>query len=165
MPRKSTKQEQYDIVTEPQDDEEEPPAESNGRQKTLRSKVDKKATVKRPQAPVRKAAEPEPEPVEVNVAEVSDMTESGSESEEPLPPKRGKAKPKPKPKQLPAPKTRQPSLWMAVLKENGFMVKGGEFKPTPKKGSPEYEKVRKIFDERKAALSASNKADAVEKKE
>ena len=46
-----------------------------------------------------------------------------------------------------------PSLWLTVLKENGFMCKGGSFKPTPKKGTPEYEAVRKIFDERKAAAA------------
>lgn len=49
---------------------------------------------------------------------------------------------------------REPSLWLSVLKENGFMLKGGSFKPTPKKGSAEYIAVRKIFDERKAALAA-----------
>jgi hypothetical protein len=42
-------------------------------------------------------------------------------------------------------------LWLTVLKENGFMVTGS-FKPTPKKGSDDYNRVRKIFDERKSIM-------------
>lgn len=44
---------------------------------------------------------------------------------------------------------RAPSLWMQCLQEHGYMVKGGSFKPTPKKGSPEYTKIRAVFDQRK----------------
>lgn len=67
------------------------------------------------------------------------------EEPEPAPRKRGVAKAKGK---------KEPSLWLTVLKENGFMCKGGEFKPTPKKGTDDYKKVRAIFDERKAALES-----------
>lgn len=47
----------------------------------------------------------------------------------------------------------KPSLWMQTLQKHGFMVKGGAFKPCPKKGSPEYEAVRKDFDEQKQSAA------------
>lgn len=87
----------------------------------------------------KKQVEVEAEPED---REVEDESE---EKAEPAP--RGR----PKVTKKAAPKA--PSLWLTVLKENGFMCKGGAFKPTPKKGTPDYEAVRKIFDERKAAAS------------
>ncbi len=85
--------------------------------------------------PVEAEAEPQEREVE----------DESEEKAEPAPRGRPKATKKAAPK--------APSLWLTVLKENGFMCKGGAFKPTPKKGTPDYEAVRKIFDERKAAAS------------
>lgn len=110
-----------------------------------------KVIVKKPAKQAAKRApkkiEPlvEQEPEDNSGTEYEDVTDSDFEQEVKAPPKRATKK-EAKPK-----KTRGPSLWMTVLKENGFMVKGGEFKPTPKKGSADYEKVKKIFDERKEA--------------
>ena len=79
-----------------------------------------------------------------------ESTETDHEREAPVVIKAKKGRPA---KKNAAP--RAPSLWLTVLKENGFMVKGS-FKPTPKKGSDDYNRVRKLFDERKAALSADS---------
>ena len=36
--------------------------------------------------------------------------------------------------------------WFAACKEAGYMKKGADFKPSPKKGSSEYQRIRKIMD-------------------
>lgn len=61
-----------------------------------------------------------------------------------------KPKRKVKPKDIKEDKPRVPSLWLTCLRQCGYMNKGsGEFKPNPKKGTAEYDKVKKIFDEMK----------------
>ncbi|MGV8131491.1 MAG: hypothetical protein ACP5N7_05330 [Candidatus Pacearchaeota archaeon] len=46
-------------------------------------------------------------------------------------------------------------LWITTLKENGYLLKGSEFKAPPKKDTPEYKKIREIFDEKKIQLAKS----------
>ena len=48
-------------------------------------------------------------------------------------------------------KKRGPSLWMTILKENGYFLKGAEFKAQPKKDTPEYKRLKQLLEERKAA--------------
>ncbi len=97
--------------------------------------------VKPKRAALKKAVAKQPEPVELSNSE----SESAGEEEE-APKARGRPK---------APKEpRAPSLWLTCLREHGYMMKGAGFKPTPKKGTPEYEAVRKTFDARKAEAKA-----------
>lgn len=38
------------------------------------------------------------------------------------------------------------SLWVQALKQHGYMQKGENFRPLPKKGTPEYKRVKKTLD-------------------
>ena len=40
--------------------------------------------------------------------------------------------------------------WRQACVKHGYMVKGGAFKPVPKKGTAEYKKIRATFDEIKS---------------
>lgn len=40
----------------------------------------------------------------------------------------------------------KPSAWIKALKAEGYMKPGADFKPVPKKGTPEYEKVRRRME-------------------
>ena len=93
------------------------------------SKAKPKASRKKPTA----VLPPEPE-----------ETESSDESEE-QPAAKARGRPKAEKK------VREPSLWLECLRAHGYMLKGAGFKPTPKKGSSEYEAVKKDFDAKKAA--------------
>lgn len=123
MPRKSTK-----IVQEPAEhsaSDEEP--------EIAPEPIMKKKPSKRVNGKAVKQATPPPSPVTDD--EDQDMPEK--------PPKLTRSKKEKKPL----------SLWMTTLQEHGYMCKGATFKPTPKKGSPEYIAVRAAFDAKKAALS------------
>ena len=101
--------------------------------------------------------EVEPETTSENEAEATDpadtFPEPESEEETPHVPLNWKpARGRPTGKKTAEPK--EPSLWLVTLREHGFMIKGGAFKPTPKKGSDDYNAVRAAFDAKKAALSA-----------
>ena len=92
--------------------------------------------VKKPRRPRKKAIKQVEEPETIEVKENN------------APTKRGRGRPK-KPERIPNPKYKNTGnskilLWNKILKENGHLVGGA--KRMPKKGSPEYEAVRKIYD-------------------
>ena len=100
--------------------------------------TDEIAQAKKPKTPTKKAVKIQPEPEFIN--EVKEDTP---------PTKRGRGRPK-KPVRIPNPKYKNTSnskilLWNKIIKEQGHM-KGGSNR-MPKKGSPEYLAVRKIYDE------------------
>lgn len=97
--------------------------------------------VKPKRAAKKKVVIQQPEPVELSNSE----DESAGEEEE-APKARGRPRAPKEPK--------APTLWLTCLREHGYMLKGAGFKPTPKKGTPEYEAVRKTFDARKAEAKA-----------
>lgn len=99
--------------------------------------IKKKPLRREPAKPKIVVPEPEPE-VESDVSAESEQEE---EVEQPKQPVKSKVKKEKKPL----------SLWMQTLQANGYMCKGGAFKPTPKKGTPEYATVRAAFDAAKAA--------------
>lgn len=127
MSRKAKISEPIDEVNEvEQDQEDDYPVEYVA--PVVKSKAKPKKRVQKVvQKPAEVEAEVENEPEESEIADI------------PVAP-RAAAKPK-----------RPLSLWMRTLQENGYMCKGAAFKPTPKKGSPEYEKVRAAFDAKKNA--------------
>lgn len=101
--------------------------------------------------PVKRGAKaiPVPEPVPVEPEEAYSSSESEEETApEPTPAPKGKVKVKVKAE------PKKPSLWMQTLQKHGFMVKGGAFKPTPKKGSDDYITVRAAFDAEKMKIAA-----------
>lgn len=107
--------------------------------------IQKKKPVLKRQPTIKPKKQPEPEPEPEREVSDSELYSSESEGEEPVKaPVKSRVKKEKKPL----------SLWMQTLQENGFMCKGGQFKPTPKKGTPEYIAVRAAFDAKKAALSS-----------
>ena len=99
--------------------------------------TDEIAQAKKPKNPTKKAVKIQPEPEFIEVKEDTPPT------------KRGRGRPK-KPVRIPNPKYKNTSnskilLWNKIIKEQGHM-KGGSNR-MPKKGSPEYLAVRKIYDE------------------
>ncbi len=103
------------------------------------------------------------EPIAVKYEEVSDHSSSEEETSEPnenkqveqvpepVEEKKTKSKPRKKAeKKEPSDKPKKITLWTQTCKECGYMVKGG--KRQPKKGTPEYEELRKRYDEKKTEV-------------
>lgn len=134
MPRaKTSTSKKVNMIQEPlveSDEEYEPESAPAPKPKPVKRVLGK--TAKK----VPKPATPPPSPVaEPEAAEDADYPE---EDEAPAPARKAKKEKRPL------------SLWMQTLQEHGYMTRGSAFKPTPKKGSPEYVAVRAAFDAKKA---------------
>jgi hypothetical protein len=51
-----------------------------------------------------------------------------------------------KKKHVMAEKNNKLALWRQALRDEGFMIKGDKFKKAPKKGTKDYEKVKRRYD-------------------
>lgn len=123
-------------------DESESEAEE---QPAPKPKTVRKPRVARVAAIKKQPAKPKARPKKIEVLD-EQSAEEDDQPKEPAIPRGRPAKVK---------KPRAKSLWMTVLQENGFLVKGSSSK-MPTKDSEDYKKVRALYDARKAALSASS---------